>query len=137
MPKAVTCGVNPAVKRRMKEKLMLIGEIAKRVGITKEAVRHYVDIGLLKPTPKQAGSRIYNDFSDRDLERLKWVIMGKSLGFTLTEIEHYLTLFMRDDLSRDQARAMFQEKLDEVDAKIAHLQHIRDQLAEKLRTRYA
>ena len=116
---------------------MLIGELAKSAGVTKEAVRHYIEIGLLKPTPKEAGTRLYNDFSDRDVERLKWVILGKSLGFTLTEIEHYLNLFMEDNLPREKAAAMFQEKLEEVDAKISHLQGIRNRLAEKLQTTYS
>ena len=116
---------------------MLIGQLAKSVGLTKESIRHYVEIGLLKPTPKHAGTRIYNDFSDKDQERLKWIILGKALGFTLSEIEHYLTLFMEDRLPKEEAAVMLREKLEEVDHKIQHLQSIRDRLAEKLRTNYS
>ncbi len=115
---------------------MLIGEIARQAGVTKEAIRHYVEMGLLKPTPKQAGRRVYQDFSERDLERLKWVLVGKSLGFTLSEIEHYLTMFIEDSLSREQAAEMFKSKLEDIDSKIEHLQGIRDRIAEKLRTTY-
>ena len=50
---------------------MLIGELAKSSGLTKASLRHYVELGLLTPTPKQAGQRAYNDFSDDDVERLK------------------------------------------------------------------
>lgn len=116
---------------------MLIGEVAQSFGLTKEAIRHYVDLGLLKPTPKQAGTRVYNEFSDTDRERLKWIILGKSLGFTLSEIEHYLTLFMDGKLPKEKSAAMFREKLEEVDQKIQDLQGIRDRLAEKLRTNYS
>ena len=116
---------------------MLIGEVAQSFGLTKEAIRHYVDLGLLKPTPKQAGTRVYNGFSDTDRERLKWIILGKSLGFTLSEIEHYLTLFMDGKLPKEKSSAMFREKLEEVDQKIQDLQGIRDRLAEKLRTNYS
>ncbi len=116
---------------------MLIGQLARSVGLTKDSIRHYVEIGLLKPTPKQAGTRLYNDFSDRDQERLKWIILGKSLGFTLSEIEHYLNMFMEDELPKETAAAMFREKLEEVDQKIEQLQSIRDRLAEKLRTTYS
>lgn len=116
---------------------MLIGQIAERTGVTKEAVRHYVDIGLLKPSPRQAGTRLYQDFSERDVERLKWIVLGKSLGFSLSEIDHYLTMFMDDKLSRDDAARMFREKLTEVEEKISQLQSIRDRLSEKLRTTYS
>ncbi|WP_182482108.1 MerR family DNA-binding protein [Henriciella barbarensis] len=116
---------------------MLIGEVSKRAGVTKEAVRHYVDLDLLRPTPKQAGTRVYQDFSERDLERLKWVVVGKSLGFSLSEIEHYLTLFMDERLSREKAAQMFRDKLKDVDEKIGQLQVIKHRLEEKLKTTYS
>ena len=116
---------------------MLIGQIASQTGVTKDAIRHYINVGLLKPTPRQAGTRVYQDFSERDVERLKWIVLGKSLGFTLSEIEHYLTMFMDDNLSHEDAAAMFREKLTEVDEKIRHLQSIRHRLSEKLRTTYS
>lgn len=116
---------------------MLIGQIAERTGVTKEAVRHYVEIGLLKPTPKRAGTRLYQDFCERDVERLKWIVLGKSLGFSLSEIDHYLKMFMDEKLSRADAARMFREKLQEVEEKIAQLQAIRDRLSEKLRTNYS
>lgn len=116
---------------------MLIGQIAAQTGVTKEPVRHYVEIGLLKPTPRRAGTRLYQDFSERDVERLKWIGLGKSLGFSLSEIDHYLTMFMDEKLSRADAGRMFREKLAEVEVKIAQLQTIRDRLSEKLRTRYS
>lgn len=116
---------------------MLIGQIAESSGVTKEAVRHYVDIGLLKPTPKRAGTRVYQDFCERDVERMKWIVLGKSLGFSLSEIDHYLKMFMDEKLSHADAARMFQEKLAEVEEKIAQLQTIRDRLSEKLRSTYS
>jgi MerR family transcriptional regulator, copper efflux regulator len=116
---------------------MLIGQIAERTGVTKDAVRHYVEIGLLKPTPKRAGTRLYQDFCERDVERLKWIVLGKSLGFSLSEIDHYLKMFMDEKLSRADAARMFREKLTEVEEKIAQLLAIRDRLSEKLRTNYS
>jgi len=112
---------------------MLIGDLSKTAGVTKEAIRHYMDIGLLKPTPKQAGSRLYNDFSDTDIQRLKWIVLGKSLGFTLSEIEHYLNLFMDDKLPQDKMMAMFKEKLEEIEMKIEQLESIKKILISKLK----
>jgi len=113
---------------------MLIGELAKTAGVTKESIRHYMDVGLLKPTPKQAGTRLYNDFSDSDIERLKWIMLGKSLGFTLSEIEHYLNLFMDNNLPQDKMMTMFREKLEEVEIKIKQLESIKKILVAKTQT---
>jgi len=111
---------------------MLIGEIAKSSGLTKASIRHYVDLGLLKPTPKQAGSRHYNDFSDDDVERLKWIELGKKLDFTLAEIGPYLNLFMTGQAPNNGWVELFEGKLVEVDQKIAELKSVREMLAGKL-----
>ena len=117
--------------------VMLISQIAKQTNVTKDAIRHYVNLGLLRPTPRRAGSRVYKDFSEQDSERLKWIIMGKSLGFTLSEIEHYLTMFMDNNLSREDAAEMFRAKLSEVEDRINQLQTIKARLTEKLETTYS
>lgn len=111
---------------------MLIGALAKSSGLTKATVRHYVDLELLKPTHKQAGSRRYNDFSDEDVERLKWIELGKKLGFTLAEIGPYLNLFMAGETPDNGWVELFEGKLTEVDQKIAELQTVRHILASKL-----
>ena len=80
---------------------MLIGELAKSSGLTKASLRHYVELGLLTPTPKQAGQRAYNDFSDDDVKRLKWIKLGKTMGFSLKEIRPYLDLFMSGETPAD------------------------------------
>jgi len=111
---------------------MLIGELAKSSGLTKASVRHYIELGLLKPTHKKAGSRHYNDFSDEDVERLMWIELGKRLGFTLAEIGPYLNLFMAGETPDNGWVELFESKLNEVDQKIAELQTVRQILASKL-----
>lgn len=111
---------------------MLIGELAKTAGITKDSIRHYMDVGLLKPAARRAGHRTYNDFSQQDIERLKWVSLGKSLGFTLSEIKPYLDMFMSNTLPKEQAVGMFRDKLEEVNLKIAELENIKRILESKL-----
>jgi len=118
--------------KRKNGKSMLIGEIAKSSGLTKASIRHYVDLGLLKPTPKQAGSRQYNDFSEEDVTRLKWIELGKKLDFTLSEIGPYLDLFMAGQAPDNGWVELFEGKLNEVDQKIAELQAVREILANKL-----
>lgn len=130
-PLLLTYEVYLTVKRK-NGLFMLIGEIAKSSGLTKASIRHYVDLGLLKPTPRQAGTRKYNDFSDEDLERLKWIELGKKLDFTLAEIGPYLNLFMAGETPDNGWVRLFEGKLMEVDQKITELQSVRNILAGKL-----
>ncbi len=73
-----------------------IGDLAREFGVTLRTLRFYEDRGLLSPK-RQGTSRIYNR---RDRARLKLALMGKKVGFSLTEIKEILDLY---DLKDGQA----------------------------------
>ena len=61
-----------------------VGEIARIAGISVRTLRHYDDVGLLKPATREAsGYRIYDDDS---LLRLQQILIHRELGFSLDEI---------------------------------------------------
>jgi len=64
--------------------MMTVHEVARRVGVTLDAVRYYVRIGLLYP--QRSPSNGYRLFSPEDIKRLRFILRAKKLGFTLTEI---------------------------------------------------
>ena len=65
-----------------------IGDLAKEFGCTLRTLRFYEDKGLLNP--KRDGlNRIYNR---RDRARLKLVLMGKRVGFSLSEIREIIDM---------------------------------------------
>ncbi len=59
-----------------------IGELAQEFDITTRSIRFYEDQGLIHPTRK-GQTRIYNH---RDKVRLKLILRGKRLNFSLAEI---------------------------------------------------
>lgn len=67
---------------------MKIGEFARLHNITQDAVRHYLDMGLLV-AEKNGGQ--YN-FSDADSSDLKQIMELKNLNFSLVEIQKILTI---------------------------------------------
>ncbi|WP_346899343.1 MerR family DNA-binding transcriptional regulator [uncultured Roseibium sp.] len=70
-----------------------IGDLAKEFDCTLRTLRFYEDKGLLNPK-RDGMNRIYNR---RDRARLKLVLMGKRVGFSLTEIRDMLDLYdLRD-----------------------------------------
>jgi DNA-binding transcriptional MerR regulator len=66
-----------------------ITELAKEFNITTRAIRFYEDQGLLNPN-REGRKRIY---SHRDRTRLKLILRGKRLGFSLSETRELFDLF--------------------------------------------
>ncbi|KAF5059470.1 MerR HTH family regulatory protein [anaerobic digester metagenome] len=67
---------------------MKIGEFARLHNITQDAVRHYLDMGLLV-AEKNGGQYKFNDSDSSDL---KQIIELKNLNFSLVEIQKILTV---------------------------------------------
>ncbi len=67
---------------------MLIGEVAKRSGISSRMLRHYDRIGVVSPRERTAGG--YRHYTDDDLRRLFHAEGLRSLGMSLKEVAEVL-----------------------------------------------
>jgi DNA-binding transcriptional MerR regulator len=85
-----------------------IGELAQEFDVTTRAIRFYEHQGLLSPT-RNGQARVY---SARDRVRLKLVLRGKRLGFSLGEIGEMLDLYDADPSEVGQLQH-FVSKLDQ------------------------
>jgi DNA-binding transcriptional MerR regulator len=73
-----------------------ISELCEEFGVTARALRFYEDEGLI--APQRAGlARVY---SWRDRARLAWILRGKRVGFSLSEIGEMIDLY---DVGDDRA----------------------------------
>src|SRR6266852_3999653 len=66
-----------------------IADLAREFDVTHRAIRFYEDEGLLSPG-RDGTRRVY---SKRDWVRLKLILRGKRLGFSLAEIREMLELY--------------------------------------------
>lgn len=66
-----------------------ISELASEFDVTTRSIRFYEDQGLLKPT-RRGQTRIY---SSKDRVRLKLILRGKRLGFSLAETRELFDLW--------------------------------------------
>jgi len=80
------------------QKTYAIGELAKEFDITTRSIRFYEGQGLLYPT-RRGQTRIYNQ---RDKVRLKLILRGKRLGFSLAETGRLFELYDADKTSATQ-----------------------------------
>ncbi len=108
---------------------MMIGELAKRSGLSKDGLRHYEALGLIHSSPVAAGTRTYRIYDDTTLERLSLISLAKRLGFKLRELTEPLDRLFSDTVSREERAQIISEKVAEVDIKIEELKVARDLLA--------
>lgn len=66
-----------------------IGEMAKSFGVTLRALRFYEDKGLLNPK-RDGSTRLY---TRRDRTRLKLILLGRKVGFSLREVKQMIDLY--------------------------------------------
>ncbi|WP_391090495.1 MerR family transcriptional regulator [Vibrio sp. NH-UV-68] len=89
-----------------------ISELAKEFDITTRSIRFYEDEGLIQPERK-GSMRMYNR---RDKTRLKLILRGKRLGFSLAEIRELFELY-----DTRQGNTQLKEMLKIIDEKEALL----------------
>jgi Cu(I)-responsive transcriptional regulator len=105
--------------------LMGIGAIARQAGVGIDTVRYYERAGLLDPKQRLASG--YRRYSATELARLRFIRRAQALGFSLEEIRELLALSSRRDVARVKRTAA--DKVQQIEARIAELQRIRDGLA--------
>ncbi|MFN7970947.1 MAG: MerR family DNA-binding protein [Acidobacteriota bacterium] len=96
-----------------------IGEVARRAGVGIDTIRFYERRGLLPDAPRRESG--YRIFSGDEVRLVRFIKKAQALGFTLDEVEGFLRL-RHEDLPCDEARAMAEEKLADIEQKLRHLQ---------------
>lgn len=104
-----------------------IGEVAARSGIAHSALRHYEKLGLIASHRSAGGHRV---FRRAVLRRLAVIRAGQRVGLTLEEIRtSFGSLDPHAAPTRQQWRTISGRWAPLLDAKIADLQKVRDNLA--------
>lgn len=98
------------------------GKLAKAAGVNIQTVRFYDRQGVLKPISRtEGGYRIYNE---EGLRQLNFIIHAKELGFSLKEIKELLSLRIRSVKACERVRVRAQDRLKDVQSKIASLKKL-------------
>jgi MerR family transcriptional regulator, copper efflux regulator len=79
--------------------MLQIGDVAEEVGLSLRTIRHYEEVGVVRPSERSAGGfRLYNQ---ADIERLRLVKRLKPLDFSLDEMRDLLETMERLPLETD------------------------------------
>ena len=110
---------------------MRIGELAARVGLTRDALRFYEQVGILTSERRANG---YREYPPEAVPWLEYVRTAQALGFSLAEIADH-----GEELSEapDQAEALsalFADKIRVIDTRMAERAALRAELTARAGT---
>ncbi|MFZ3329070.1 MAG: heavy metal-responsive transcriptional regulator [Candidatus Acidiferrales bacterium] len=105
---------------------MHIGGVAKKIGVTPDAIRFYERNALLPRRPRTAGG--FRQYAEADLETLGFIRRAQRLGFTLKEVRDLLELRHRRLQPCAPVRRRLEQKLAHVREKLVDLQKLEHEL---------
>lgn len=116
-----------------------ISQLAREFDITTRAIRFYESEGLLNPE-REGRNRLY---SQRDHTRLKLILRGKRLGFSLDEIGEMFELYdspigelaqLRHVLDKiDERKQILKQQLEDIQLSLHELKEFESQCKHRLK----
>ena len=110
---------------------MQIGTVAKRIGLSVDAIRFYERDGLLPRPPRTQGG--FRRYGENDVETLVFVRRVQGLGFKLSEIRGFLRLRGNSLQPCAPVQRRLREKLADVQRKLSDLHKLERELRLALR----
>ncbi|GEK32780.1 MerR family transcriptional regulator [Kurthia sibirica] len=107
-----------------------ITELAKEFDMTTRTIRYYEELGMLNPQRTASGQRV---FSKVDRSKMKLILRGKRLGFSLKDIKEMVMLFDTDSTGQQQLKTTLifgEKKLQEIDDQVANLLLLKKEIEE-------
>lgn len=118
---------------------MHIGAVAEKTELSLRTLRHYDEVGLLRPSARSAGG--FRLYTENDVDRLLLIRRMKPLGFTLDQMGELMSLI--DSLAaspNSESQARLEEFI--VDAqnrreKLANTLEIADEFIDRLQQQHS
>lgn len=111
------------------EKLMTIGELAKKCGVSVRTLQYYHKEGILIPTAQSEGGRRL--YSDKDLVILKQILSLKYLGFSLAEIRNKIIPLnspVQVSAMLDQQKSFIKKRMESLKGVIAAIDALQEDI---------
>jgi len=107
---------------------MLIGELSKRCGLSRDTIRFYEKHGLIEIGKKERRFNNYKEYSEEILNRLLTVKKLKGFGFTLNEILDMLDMIEANEATCGNVASKITGKIKILDEKIQELNQLKEML---------
>lgn len=109
---------------------MTIGEVSKKVDLTKDTLRYYEKIGLLNPiSKKESGIRSYGE---KDIKRIQFVKCMRKAGLSIESLKEYLILFEEGEKTSARRREILCKEKALLEEKIKNMKEAHHMLTYKI-----
>ena len=105
---------------------MKISTVAVNSGCNLETIRYYERIGLMPPPERTPNG--YREYSEADVEQLRFISRGRGLGFSLQEIRSLLRLAQDPGISCSEVDQLARKHLDDILVRLKDLQRMAHEL---------
>jgi len=112
---------------------MLIGQLVKETGLTKDTIRFYEKHGLISVNRKERRENNYKEYSNEVKAKLLTIKRLKNFGFTLNEVSDLLNMIDVNEASCNNVSHKINEKVNLLDGKIRELIEVRTMLLKGLK----
>jgi MerR family transcriptional regulator, redox-sensitive transcriptional activator SoxR len=102
---------------------LLIGELARRAGVSTSSLRFYEKAGLLPPPPRASKRRHYNP---QILGRVRIILLAREAGFSIEETRTFLHGYPSGTPPAARWRALAQKKIAELDALLTRVSRMKN-----------
>ncbi|MEM9131609.1 MAG: redox-sensitive transcriptional activator SoxR [Actinomycetota bacterium] len=107
------------------DNLLPIGEVAERTGLAVSAIRFYEEQGLIEPTARRGGKRV---FERSAIRRLSFILITQQLGYSLADIRTALDRLPNASPTADDWAGLARSFRNDLDGRIERLGRLRDRL---------
>lgn len=108
------------------ERRWSVGELAASFGLATHVLRHWEDVGLLRPARDAAGRRVYGE---ADLYRVAVIVRSKSAGMSLEQVAVLL------DAEAPDRHRVLEAHVADLDRRMAEMRVHREMTEHALRCR--
>lgn len=111
---------------------MLIGELSKKTGLTKDTIRFYEKQGLIPEAKKLRPFNNYKEYTEEILNRLLTIKKIKSFGFTLNESAELLDMVELNTATCDKVAIKVTDKVELIERKISELEELKKMMIRRV-----
>lgn len=105
---------------------MNIGQAASASGVSAKMIRYYESIGLVTSVGRSGGN--YRTYGEADIHTLRFIGRARAMGFSMAQIRELIGLWQNKRRASATVKAIVEQRIQELDARIVALSGMRDTL---------
>lgn len=112
------------------ERLFSISELASMFDISSRTIRYYEEVGLLSSVSRESLTK-QRSYTNNERRRLKLILRGKKLGFSLQEIKEMVELYESNPEGEEEKNRIIEfadRKLEELEEQILQLEMLKGEI---------